>query len=319
MRCVMDALKQIVVGIDFSESSRTALAQAVRLGKKFGAAVRAVHVVEKGKLEEVAASLPHAPGDLEARVAGQARYGIERMVSEIAGEGASGVSVETLVGPASHTLVRIAEEVGGGHATLLVMGNTGQEHPRAGVGTTAGRCVRHGAMDVLLVRQDEPGASPPYRNIVVCVDFSETSIRALHLAARLAREDGAELRVVHVFSPPPPAYPPADMIGMWPIPAPDYGELTERLRESATEGLSELLAREEPGARATPVVVEDSSYGRGICEYAKGAGADLVVIGTHGRTNLRYLLLGSTAEKVLKEVHCSVLAVKPHSEKGAGA
>ena len=107
-------------------------------------------------------------------------------------------------------------------------------------------------------------------------------------------------------------------MGLWPIPAPDYGDLTARLRESATAALAKAVAslgKDGGGVKIEQSVVEEFSYGRGICEYAKERAADLVVIGTHGHTNLRYMLLGSTAEKVLREVHCSVLAVKPVNEQ----
>jgi nucleotide-binding universal stress UspA family protein len=57
------------------------------------------------------------------------------------------------------------------------------------------------------------------------------------------------------------------------------------------------------------------SYARGIVEYATSTNADLVVIGTHGKSNLRYLLLGSTAERVLRHTGCSVLAVRPTDER----
>jgi len=52
-------------------------------------------------------------------------------------------------------------------------------------------------------------------------------------------------------------------------------------------------------------------WGRGIAAYAKEHRADLLVLGTQGKTNLRYALLGSTAERVLRELPCSALAAKP--------
>jgi len=52
-------------------------------------------------------------------------------------------------------------------------------------------------------------------------------------------------------------------------------------------------------------------HGRGITEFARQVGADLVVLGTRGRTNLRDLLLGSTAERVVRDAPCSILTVKP--------
>ena len=54
-----------------------------------------------------------------------------------------------------------------------------------------------------------------------------------------------------------------------------------------------------------------SSHGHGIAEYVRGVQADLVVLGNKGRTNLRYVLLGSTVERLLREVPCSVLVARP--------
>jgi nucleotide-binding universal stress UspA family protein len=309
----MNALKQIVVGIDFSESSRTALKQGVRLGRAAGAAVTAVHVVEKSMVDQVGASMESPPGDLRDRIAAHARYGIERMVAEF--PEAKDTGVQVVVGHPAAELVRVSEKPADGGGCLLVMGAFGQSHATRGVGTTASRCVRHGTANALLVRPEQSGA---FRRVISCVDFSETSLRALREAARLAAMDKAALVAINVFSPPPPAYPPADMIGLWPIPAPDYGQLTVRLRESAQEALAKTVAdvkKEFPDLNIVPAVVEDFSYAKGICGYAKEHAADLVVIGTHGHSNLRYMLLGSTAEKVLREVHCSVFAVKPPAEE----
>jgi len=70
-----------------------------------------------------------------------------------------------------------------------------------------------------------------------------------------------------------------------------------------------------PASRAalnvTLDIAEHDHYGRGIAAYAKQHHADLLVLGTQGRTNLRYALLGSTTERVLNELPCSALAVKP--------
>ncbi|HRH96160.1 MAG TPA: universal stress protein, partial [Prosthecobacter sp.] len=59
---------------------------------------------------------------------------------------------------------------------------------------------------------------------------------------------------------------------------------------------------------------EDRNLGRGIADHAEKAAADLIILGALGRTNLRYLLLGSTAERVLTRLPCSVLVVKPPHE-----
>jgi universal stress protein E len=304
----MSGNARVVVGVDFTECSRAALAQAVRLSGA-GADVLAVHVVERSLIEQVGASLEAAADSVRERVIGHTRYGLERMVAEI--PDGKDVRLEVVAGSAAGELVRIARD---SKAELLVLGSVGQGHSggKTGVGTTAGRCVRHGPTDVLLVR---PEATGPFKRIVACVDFSDTSARALREAVKLAHRDGAAVEAVHVFAPPPPAYPPTDAIGLWPIPAPDYAELSATLRESAATALAQLVASLGAAAKGVEIrtsVVDDTSYARGICEFASRKNADLVVLGTLGRTGLRYLLLGSTAEKVLRDVGCSVLAVKPH-------
>lgn len=316
----MQGLQQIIVGIDFSESSRTALAQAVRLGAQTGADVRAIHVVEKASLDHVVSSLEQPAADTESRVLSHARFAIERMVAEVAATGK--VRVDVSIGPAAAELLRAADAAAASSTgdTLLVMGSAGQDHPSRSVGSTAGRCIRHGKADVLLVRTGNTG---PFKRIVVGVDFSDTSRHALHEAVRIAQQDGSRVDALHVFMPPPPAYPVVDGMGLWPLPLPNDVEFTTRLRETAEGKLLDTtlaVTKELAGGgnvQINPVVVLGGGYGPGVCEYARENNADLVVVGTHGRTNLRYLLLGSTAEKVLHEAPCSVLAVKPYPEEKA--
>ena len=78
--------------------------------------------------------------------------------------------------------------------------------------------------------------------------------------------------------------------------------------------LHTFVEKEGQGIEASEVLQEDSSVGRGVVNHARDADADLIVIGALGRTNLRYLFLGSTAERVLTHLPCSVLVVKPAAE-----
>jgi len=301
-------MNHIIVGVDFSECSRAALAQAIRLASVHGEPeIRAVHVIEKSSLEQLGTAMASQPGDartVESKVTAHARFAIARMVEEVAGNGAR-VHIDVLVGHPADALVKAAKD-----ADLLVIGSVGQAHPKASMGATATRCVRHAPKEVLVVR---PARTGPFKRIIACVDFSDTSERALQEALRIARADGGEVRALHVFAPPPPAYPPGDVMGLWPIPAPDYGDLTDRLREAAEVALGDTVSRlgaAGSGVRVSTEVIEHPSYARAICEDAKAFAADLVVIGTLGRTNLRYMLMGSTAEKVVREVECSILAVR---------
>ena len=82
-------------------------------------------------------------------------------------------------------------------ADLLVLGSNGSSDPSNGAGVLATKCVRKAATKVLLVRADHAG---PFQNVVVCVDFSESSHRVIEQAIRVAQQDGASLRLA-LFTP----------------------------------------------------------------------------------------------------------------------
>lgn len=194
-------------------------------------------------------------------------------------------------------------------ADLLVMGAFGNRQPDVGLGTVASACVRKSMTDVLLVR-DSMGqmGNAPFKTILAAVDFSPTSLRAVERAALFAAKDGAELHLLHVFSPPW-----GELHYSAPSPlAPPHQQ--KEYRDALGRRLAEFCrpALEPHASVRTKMSVYDySGHRSGIAEYAGKVGADLVVLGTRGRTNLRDLLLGSTAEKTLEESKCSILAVKP--------
>jgi len=135
------------------------------------------------------------------------------------------------------------------------------------------------------------------RKILCPVDFSEGSGRALELAARLAREHGAELVVAHAWYLPPTAI--------------EYSlspDALDAIREDAAHGLEDVVARARGlgVTQLTSMLLEGLPWTR-IAEAAEGC--DLIVMGTHGRTGLSHVLLGSVAEKVIRHAHCSVLVV----------
>jgi nucleotide-binding universal stress UspA family protein len=77
--------------------------------------------------------------------------------------------------------------------------------------------------------------------------------------------------------------------------------------------LAEPYARDAPGLPAKPEahVVEEFGIGHGIVDCLNEIGADLVVLGTRGRTGLKKILMGTTAERVIRDAPCSALAIKP--------
>lgn len=138
----------------------------------------------------------------------------------------------------------------------------------------------------------------PIRTILCPVDFSATSEQALHYALELARPTGARVHVLHVFDLPLYVMPEGAMMA------------TPRdivaIRQSLQRDLEKL--REKYPAIAS-VRIEDGVPFRQIDAVAKELQADLIVLGTHGRSGFSRLLLGSVAEKVVRTAPVPVLTV----------
>jgi nucleotide-binding universal stress UspA family protein len=148
----------------------------------------------------------------------------------------------------------------------------------------------------------------PIRSILAAVDFSENSDQALAAAVELAKQSAAELHVVHALDLPIPIFNP------YAISIPDA--LVTQAREEASRRLRETverLAREGLTAKSHLTEVPAAPA---IARLAEELGADLVVMGTHGHTGLKHVLLGSVAERTLRLAPCSVLIVK---QKGKAA
>ena len=140
------------------------------------------------------------------------------------------------------------------------------------------------------------------RVIVVPVDFSPESERALEYAKELALRSGpAEIVLVHAYYVPPElaAY------------APDHvHSYLESLSDPATAHLEkDLVALQDAGITAE-YLAERGSHDEVIVGIAAGRKADLIVMGTHGRTGITRVALGSIAERVVQTAHCPVLTVK---------
>ncbi len=141
----------------------------------------------------------------------------------------------------------------------------------------------------------------PIRTILHPTDFSERSANAFEVACSLARDSGARLIVLHVLERPVIAYTGVAMAP--PAPGPS---------EEERKALLKRLKQVQPQAPAVAVEhrLEQGDPTIGILQVAQETGCDLIVIGTHGRTGLGRLLLGSVAEQVLRKAPCPVLTVK---------
>jgi nucleotide-binding universal stress UspA family protein len=190
-------------------------------------------------------------------------------------------------------------------AELVVVGAVGHRAPDLGLGTVATGVVRASRADVLLVRDHALGA---FRRLVVGVDFSPTSLRAVERAAEWAQREGAELHIVHLFRASW-----RTVLFRGPSLALSSEEELQHV-DLLKRRLVDFVAPAIVGLDRQKVhhdVVETMGYRDSLASYADSAAADLLVVGTRGESNLRDLFLGSTAEVCLQASRCSLLAVKP--------
>ena len=149
------------------------------------------------------------------------------------------------------------------------------------------------------------------QNILVPIDFSEMSIQTIQTASRLARRSGASIHIAHVrqfnsagdfVAPAPPIVP----FSFMPYEQDGEGSVAKELTTVAREhGVSSAICHVLTGG---PPFDE-------ICRLAQRIPADLVVMPTHGRTGLKHIFLGSTAERVVQHSPCPVFVVRPTKEK----
>lgn len=143
-----------------------------------------------------------------------------------------------------------------------------------------------------------------YQNILVPVDGSETSYAAVAQAAELAKAFGGKITVVQVLALDP--YIAAEYIS-----ATQTNDLIERARTSVLKTLEEAVAKfSDLGIPVEAKLLEGQVVHREIIREAETSKADLIVIGSHGRTGLKRLFLGSVAQSVLGEAHIPVLVVR---------
>lgn len=206
----------------------------------------------------------------------------------------AGVEVKTIcaLGEPYARLIELAEEE---NSDLIIIGAKGLTSPKYSlIGSVARKVIGFSAKDVLVVPS---GASVSWRQILLATDLSPNSESAQNRALEIALTHEAQLTIISVMELPTCLYGEVGELGCS-IPA-DRGEILQNLQKKATSW----------GIAATTVIKQGESH-RLIMETAKDLGAEIIVMGSHGRTGLTRLLMGSITEKVIGSAACPVLVVK---------
>ncbi|HEV8716816.1 MAG TPA: universal stress protein [Candidatus Binatia bacterium] len=296
----MRRLEKIVVGHDLRAGGDTATRSAVELAKRCGAHIKLVHVVEPYPVYQQL-SHPFTPP-----------YTTEELVQR------AGEQLQVLATTAEHGLTRVEYEVRTGkpfvelilvrrawQADLIVVGGPTEEQGRF-LGSTGERVLRKAIVPVLVAKQSL-SAGP--KTILLPTDFSASAKKAAEEALALVQHFGGRILFFHAID-----IPAAYAVGGYdPLmaPIPPVPPLTPAdLKPEWEAFLADLPLRAEvqwdtQTTEGSPVTT--------ITRAAQEQRADLIVMGTHGRTGLAHMLVGSVAEGVVRQAYCPVLTIRPEA------
>jgi nucleotide-binding universal stress UspA family protein len=222
-------------------------------------------------------------------------------VTEITGRPSGEFELMVDDGKPQALILRYAEDW---HADLVIIGSHGQTSAAdVLLGSVTDSIIRHAHCPVLIVR---PGHRT--RHIVAGTDFSDPALPAIRAAADEAKRIGGDLTLVHSLDLnwSPGGYPAMEFGGaIYSV----SQSLLEELELTATTRLEDHLKQLSVTGHT---LITYSPAGAALVEVASKLNADLIVVGTIGRTGLRRALLGSVAETVAREAPCSVLIVRRH-------
>ena len=300
----MDHFRKIFAAIDFSPASNEALRQAHERATSTGAKLAVCHIVPN----ELRSNLlfPHISRITALKVPleiKQIAKAASARVKEITGREEDAFELIVDDGTPQALILNTAEEW---LADLIIMGSHGQTSAAdALLGTVTDSVIRHAHCPVLIVRPGERTG-----HIVAGTDFSDPSFPAIHAAADEAGRVTGDLTVVHsldlVWSIA--AYPAMAFGG---APFDISPEQIKELEGIAAKRLEESLKQLHVTG---DTVVTTGPAGAALIDIASERKADLIVVGTIGRTGLRRALLGSVAETVARGAPCSVLIVRQHPD-----
>lgn len=289
------SFEHLFVATDFSAGAARAISRAARLP-----------IAERGKITVVHVLSDPIPTKVRADVEKSARRSLGEAVKNViklaAALGRRDITVKSELchGLPYVEIVRHARAVG---ADLVVLGRHGRRPIRdMFIGSTAERVIRAGDLPLLVVSRR---ARRPYRRPHLAVDLEDTSRSVVTVALRALGPEVEAATMVHVYHVPFEGF-------MTPTVSPDeMTSLRKEHRDTAASGLARLQgALGHMGVRWRTVVVRGDARAAILIEAVRGR-ADLLTVGTHGRSGIAHALLGSVAERVIQAATCDVLVARP--------
>jgi nucleotide-binding universal stress UspA family protein len=281
----MKLLEKILVATDFAQPSRDALRMATLLAKGFHSEIILIHVIPEITGLKI-------DGD-EIRRIGTSE--LREMKTDLKRKGIPVAETVLRFGAPFERIIEHADEL---DVNLIVVGS-GKKGKTFPLGTTAERVMLYADKPVLAVK---PGSRPLIRKIVCPVDFSEPSRRALNNSIYLSRTLEAHLTVLTVYEP---------LLSSFLGPGRTPGESKEKdLVKRQQYQYDRFLRGFESEDLTWTKIIRRGEPHEEILRAIREVQPNLLVMGSQGRTGLSRLLMGSTTERVVREMPCSVITLK---------
>jgi nucleotide-binding universal stress UspA family protein len=301
-------VRTILVPIDFSKMSIQAIETAKKLAQRFQATIHLAHV---RPFDYPVGLMAPAPPFMPYSVVTYDRDAEKRLTHKLRNLARkhdlpeSGTCHLRSGAPVFDEICRLARDI---RANLIVMsthGRTGLKH--VFLGSTAERIVQHSPCPVFVARQrgrrSKTGSALTINTILVPVDFSECSLKGLDYAIAFADRVGAKLILFHAIQLAP--YTSGGF-------AYDLASLEEAAHKDAERHMQEFARMAKFGGVKFQTAITMGPPVPEIVAAAQDHDVDLIISSTHGRTGFKHILIGSTAEHVVRYSRCPVLVVPSH-------
>ena len=283
---VMKILQNILVPVDFRESSINAFHYAAKVSEAFHSNLVVLHVIQDESLSSKTEQLVRESIDQKFREL-QESVG-EAMAERMEFLVQKGVVFEQIL----QTAIRREIDV-----VIAGSGSDTEKDPYQ-LSTIIEKLMRKNQIPLWVVRSSD---QMPVEKILCPVDFSDASERAMRNAITLASHLNAELTVMHVFTPRYVQSPRFEV---------DNDRENERLRAKQNKEFQEFLDGFKLDSTSCKTLFEEGVPEKAILSTLKTGEHDLLIMGTTGRTGLSRILMGSVTEKVTRELPCSFITVK---------
>ena len=288
-------LTTLLVATDLSRSAENGLERAVQLPLGTGAKVCLLHVLPDGM-----------PRTLRSQAEEKVWVKLERLASgatqaaKEAGNSGLIITPKTVYGQAYIEIIRNARASA---ADLMVAGRHGKRAVRnLLIGSTAIRVIRKGDLPVLIVNK-KPATT--YRRPLVAIALEDTSRAVLDLALKVLGPAIPSIPIVHAYWPP---FEDSVLARLTPKEVAEYQREFKRRTDSDFQRFIQSLSKKD--SRWKPLVLRGDPRSV-VLEEAARRRSDLIVIGTHARSGLSHILLGSVAEWVISSARCDILVARP--------